>query len=59
MLIRLRVILVIFLTTLVIIAFSVLVGIFTVRSGIQTSQETDLKLISEIADHFISSEIKA
>ena len=53
--IRIRVILVIFITTLVIIAFSVLVGIVTVRGGIQTSQETDLMLISEIADHFISS----
>ncbi|MCL2007542.1 MAG: ATP-binding protein [Treponema sp.] len=57
--IRIRVILVIFLTTLVIITFSILVGVFTVRSGIERSQETDLILISEIADHFISSEVKA
>ena len=59
MLIRIRTILVIFSTTLVIVAFSVLVGILTVRTGIETSQETDLMLLSEIADSYISSEIKA
>ena len=59
MLIRIRTILVIFSTTLVIVAFSVLVGILTVRTGIETSQETDLMLLSEVADSYISSEIKA
>ena len=58
MFIRTRTILVIFLTTFVIISFSVLVGIITVRNGIETSQESDLILISEIADRFISSEIR-
>jgi len=59
MLIRIRAILVIFLTTLIIISFSVSVGIITVRSSIKRSQETDLILISDIANHFVSAEIKA
>ena len=59
MAIRIRTILVIFLTTLFIVSFSVFVGVFTARSGIETSQESDLMLISEIADYFISSEIKS
>ena len=59
MYIRIRTVLSIFLTTLLIIFFSIFVGVITVRSGIETSQEIDLMMISDIADHFISSEIRA
>ena len=55
--IRVRAILVIFFTTLLIVFFSILVAINTVRSSLDTSQAADLLLISDIADHFISSEI--
>ena len=57
MLIRVRAILVIFITTLVIISFSVFVGIKTVSSRLDASQEADLLVMSDIADHYISSEI--
>ncbi|MCL2099523.1 MAG: ATP-binding protein [Oscillospiraceae bacterium] len=59
MFIRIRAVFVIFLTTLVIISFSVLVGITTMRSGIETSQEADLMLLSDVAERFISSDIKS
>ena len=57
--IRIRSIFAIFLTALLIICFSIMAGIITVRGVIEKSQETDLALMSDIADHFISSEIKA
>ena len=58
MTIRIRAILVIILTTLVIIAFSILVGVIFVRGNIESAQEADLMVISDIADHFISGEIE-
>jgi len=57
MYVRVRAILVIVLTTLIIIAFSVSVGIVLVRSNIEQSQETEFLMIADIADHYISSEI--
>ena len=59
MIIRIRAILVIILTNLLIILFSVSAGIYYVRNNIQKSQETDLAVVADIADHFISSEIAA
>ena len=56
--IRMRAILVIVLTNLVIILFSVLVGIYFVERNIDISQETDLIVMSQIADHFLSGEIE-
>ena len=56
--IRIRAILAIILTNLLIILFSVSAGISYVRNNIITSQETDLSVVADIADHFISSEIE-
>ena len=56
--IRVRAILAIILTNLLIISFSVLSGIRYVGDNIRSSQETDLSVVSDIADHFISSEIE-
>ena len=58
-LIRIRTILVIVLINLIIIIFAVLAGIMTVQNRIEIYQETDLTLISDIADHFISNELKS
>jgi signal transduction histidine kinase/CheY-like chemotaxis protein len=58
MLIRIRETIVIISITLLIILFSVLAGITYVQKGIKKSQETDLLLLSDIADHFISTEIR-
>jgi signal transduction histidine kinase/CheY-like chemotaxis protein len=55
--IRVRLILVIILITSTIVLFSVLAGNVFVKSNIEKSQETDLLLIADIADHFIGSEI--
>ena len=55
--IRLRTIVTILLTTLVIIIISVSTGIIFLRSSIEKSQEVELTLISDIADQFISTEI--
>ncbi|MCL2045063.1 MAG: ATP-binding protein [Oscillospiraceae bacterium] len=55
--IRVRAFLVIFLITLLIVSFSIFVGIYTVKNQLETSQETELILLSDIADHYISSEI--
>jgi signal transduction histidine kinase len=55
--VRLRLILVIIFITFIIVSFSVLAGNIFVKSSIEKSQETDLLLIADIADHFISSEI--
>jgi signal transduction histidine kinase len=57
--IRIRVILIIILITLTIVSFSVLAGTFSVRNIIEISQETDLLLIADIADHYIGSEINS
>ena len=56
--IRIRAIAVILLSTLVIITLSVTTGIVLVRNNIEASQEQDLLLISDVADHFIGAEIK-
>ena len=58
MTIRVRAFIVIVLTTLVIIMFSSLAGVFFAKSSIEKSQETDLLVVADIADHFISSEIE-
>jgi len=41
----------------VIVSSSVIIGIVIVRNSIDRAQETDLMLVSDIADHFLSSEI--
>ena len=56
--IRIRSIITILLATLIIIIISVSTGIIFVGSNIKKSQEEDLVLVSDIADHFIGSEIK-
>ena len=56
--IRLRAIHAIIITNLLIILFSVSAGIVFVRNNIRKSQETDLLVVADIADHFISSEIE-
>ena len=56
--VRLRAILAITLTSLVIIFFSVSAGTIFVGNNIRASQEIDLTLVADIADHFISSEIE-
>jgi signal transduction histidine kinase/CheY-like chemotaxis protein len=56
--IRTRAILVIILTNLVIILFSVSVGIKYVEGNIGLSVKTDLMAMSDIADHSISAELK-
>ena len=55
--IRTRAILVIVLTNLVIILFSVFVGINYVEKNIDESLEVDLSVMAYIADRFLSSEI--
>jgi len=56
--IRVRAILVIIITNFFIILFSVFVGIGYVDKNIDISLETDLSEMSNIADHYISSEIE-
>jgi len=56
--IRIRAILVIILTNMVIILFSVFVGINYVKGNIDLSLETDMKVMADIADHSISGELK-
>jgi len=55
--IRIRAIVTILLATLVIILISVSTGIILVENNIEKSQEEDLALVSDIANHFIGSEI--
>ena len=55
--IRIRTILIIFLTVVIIITFSILAGVITVNNGIEVSQQADLTMMANIADRFISSEI--
>jgi signal transduction histidine kinase/DNA-binding response OmpR family regulator len=57
MLIRIKETVVIVFITFLIILFSILAGIAYVQSNIKKSQESDLLLLSDIADHFISTEI--
>ncbi|MDR0314133.1 MAG: response regulator [Treponema sp.] len=57
MLIRITEVLIIVFTTLIIILFSVLAGINYMQNSIRISQESDLLLVSDIADHFISTDI--
>jgi len=57
MTIRLRAVLVIILTNLIIILFSVFVGISYVNWNIDISLETDLTVMAKMADRFISSEL--
>ncbi|MCL2010967.1 MAG: ATP-binding protein [Synergistaceae bacterium] len=56
--IRIRTILVIVFTNLAIILFSVSAGVIYVSNSIEESQEMDLAMMANIADHFISSEIE-
>ena len=55
--IRTTAMLVIILTNLIIILFSVSTGIIFVQRNIDISLETDLTVMSNIADHFISGEL--
>ncbi|MCL2196496.1 MAG: ATP-binding protein [Treponema sp.] len=56
--IRLTAILVIILSNMVIILFSVFSGINYVDKNIDLSLETDLSVMSQIADHFVSKELE-
>jgi signal transduction histidine kinase/CheY-like chemotaxis protein len=58
MAIRIKEMLVIVFITFTIILFSVLAGITYVQNSIKKSQESNLLLLSDIADHFISSDIE-
>ena len=55
---QIRTILTILFASVLIIIFSISTGIRFVSDNIQASQETDLTLVADIADHFISSEIE-
>ena len=55
--IRTKAILVIILTNLLIIVFSVSAGVIFVHGNINKSLETNLEIVSGIADHFISNEL--
>jgi signal transduction histidine kinase/ActR/RegA family two-component response regulator len=57
MLVHIKETFVIIFITFLIILFSVLAGIIYVQDNIKKSQEADLLLSSDIADHFISTEI--
>ena len=57
--IRLRAVFVIALTNLVIILFSVLFGTTYVTNRLQKSIETDMTIVADIADQFISAELEA
>ena len=56
--IRIRAMLVIILTNLLIILFSVSVGIIYVEREISISLDADLTAMSDIADHFLSNELE-
>ena len=55
--IRIRAIIAILLTTLLIIVTSVSTVIVFVRNNIEKAQEAELSLVSNVSDHFISTEI--
>jgi signal transduction histidine kinase/CheY-like chemotaxis protein len=57
MFIRIREMLIIIIIAFLIISFSVLSGITYMQNSIKKSQEADLLLSSDIADHFISTDI--
>jgi len=54
---RIRIVSIVTFITSLIIAFSLLIGNIYVSRNIEKSQEVDLTMIANIADHFISSEI--
>ena len=56
--IRIRAIIAILLTTMFIIVTSVSTVIVFVRNNIEKSQEAELSLVSNVSDHFISTEIE-
>ena len=56
--IQLRIIGTILAVTLVIVGISVSAAIFFVRNNIESAQQTELTLIADIADQFVSSEIE-
>ena len=56
--IRIRTILIISLTVLLIVSFSIMVVVITVNNAIEASQQADLTMMANIADRFISSEIR-
>jgi hypothetical protein len=56
--IRIRAIIAIVLSNFLIILFSVSAGITYVRKNVEKAQETDLMVISDIADKFVSSQIE-
>jgi signal transduction histidine kinase/CheY-like chemotaxis protein len=58
MFIRVKEAFIIIFITFLIILFSVLAGITYVQNSIKKSQEADLLLLSDIADHFISTDIE-
>jgi len=56
--IRIKAILIIALTNLIIILFSVFAGNMYVSRSIRTSQEAAMSIVGDIADHYVSSEIE-
>ena len=56
--VRIRIILAISLINLFIVLFSVFSGIAYVRKNTEKSMETDMMVVADIADHFISAEIE-
>jgi len=56
--IRIKAILIIAFTNLLIILFSVFAGTMYVSMNIRTSQEAAMSIVGDIADHFVSSEIE-
>jgi len=56
--IRIKAILIIAFTNLIIILFSVFAGNMYVSRSIRTSQEAAMSIVGDIADHYVSSEIE-
>ena len=56
--VRIRASLIIIAITAIILTFSIFAGIIFVRDNIKNSQEEEMKIVADIADHFISSEIE-
>ena len=56
--IRTRTILVILVTTMIIITFSCFVGILFTKSRVEESQETDMLVVADIAERYISRDIE-
>ncbi|MCL2254057.1 MAG: ATP-binding protein [Lachnospiraceae bacterium] len=55
--IRIRVTLIIIITNLIIVLFSVLVGIVYIEDKLDTFTKTDMDVIADVADHYISKEL--